>query len=677
VQTASRDLNPEQREQLRGHIVNLRQGHLSSDGDFITTEEDVRRIFHEHLPAALAEAHTAGRKLRVLFYAHGGLVDEAGGLGGALQQLPFWRANGIYPVFFIWETGLLDVLADLLRKALIGTRGLGDFPKLALAKLLEGVARPGGVRVWGNMKLSAKAASDAGGGARLVASLAADFVRQHANDCEVHTCGHSAGAIFHAFFVPVLVNEGVQVKSLHFLAPAVNIPTFSSHLMGLAGHGLEHLTMFTMKREFELVDTAGPYPKSLLYLVHHAFEDPDETPVLGLEENVRADANVLNFFRSPVAEIVFSVTNPGASKRSATEARHHGDFDNDAPTMNSVCRRILDVSDATAITDFPQARTRDFDPLEKLAQEIVATSPAADGPSRSVRPRDAGVGLGRANFTRQPHSAAPSIISGGPPVARRGQRIALSVGIDSYPAPNTLHGCVNDSQQWEGLFADLGYAVTSLRNGDATRSAITQGLADKVRALRAGDVLIFQYAGHGTQFDDDSGDESDGKDEVLCPVDMMTAGFIRDDEMRQILNSIPSGALVVSFLDCCHSETMTRMLRELDAEDMRIRLARAIPPTAEMIDLHRRTRSRGRAVAPSGQRRDISFTACRAEQVAFETDGHGDYTSTVVPLLRQATAGVSNLLIQERIRDAFGTNPRQNPRLDCESSAEGRPFLEP
>jgi hypothetical protein len=706
VQTASRELKPEQREQLRNHVVNLRQGRFSTDGEFITTAEDVRRIFRESLPAALAEAQANNRKLRVLFYAHGGLVSEDAGLAGALDQLPFWLANHVYPIFFIWETGLLETLADKLRGPLLGRRGLLDIPKEALAKFLEAVGRGAtGLGVWNSMKLSAKAASDVDGGARFVAELAGQFFQQHAQACEMHACGHSAGAIFHSFFVPVLLDEGGRVSQLHFLAPAVNIPTFTSRVIPRAGHGLDRVTMFTMKREFELADTAGPYPKSLLYLVHHAFEDPDETPILGLEENLRADASVLNFFNSPVADVVFSVTDGNASPRSATTSRHHGDFDNDAPTMNSVCRRILNVADTTPIVEFPTARTRDFDPFERLATELAAASMEGVGNGvvagigaggRAIGSRGSngnGVGFGRANFlamtvadaaqvgatTRVGNGAQPGV----PTSNGHARRLALCVGIDAYPEPNTLFGCVNDSKDWERLFTSLGYTVETLRDQQATRAAITSRLTDTVRGLKAGDVFLFQYAAHGAQFPDTSGDEADGQDEVFCPVDMMTAGFIRDDEIREIMNGIPEGALVVCFLDCCHSATLLRMLQLVEPRALTLQptrgvsKARSLRVTSAMREVHLRTRVPGRVVAPSGRRRDICFAACRDEQVAFETDGHGDFTSRVVPLLQQGTAGLSNLTIQQRIRDAFGVDPRQNPMLDCDSSAEAEIFLQP
>src|SRR5512132_3071319 len=119
--------------------------------------------------------------------------------------------------------------------------------------------------------------------------------------------------------------------------------------------------------------------------------------------------------------------------------------------------------------------------------------------------------------------------------ASAGKRTALCIGIDAYPAPNTLSGCVNDSKDWEKLFVSLTFTVSALRNKAATRQAILDALASHVGQLAAGDVFLFQYAGHGIQFADDGADEPDGKDEAICPVDMMKAGFIRDDEVRAIL----------------------------------------------------------------------------------------------------------------------------------------------
>jgi hypothetical protein len=313
---------------------------------------------------------------------------------------------------------------------------------------------------------------------------------------------------------------------------------------------------------------------------------------------------------------------------------------------------------------------------ERVTQELSAGGQAAIA-GRDASPVGASArrGFGAVNAGGSPASTASP---GAPAVSavRPGKRTALCVGIDAYPAPNTLTGCVNDSRDWEALFQSMQCAVSTLRNEEATRAAITDALARHVSQLQPGDLFLFQYAGHGTQFPDDTGDEPDNSDEAFCPVDMMTSGFLRDDEVRAILNRVPQGALAVAFIDCCHSGSITRMIRRLGEENTNVSRARAIPATAEMIEVHRRTRKGGRAVAPPS-RNDVLFAACRDDQVAFETGGHGDYTARVVPIIRQGGSGLTNLAVQKLIQAEFGAGARQNPMLDCDVLAESRPFLQP
>jgi len=51
--------------------------------------------------------------------------------------------------------------------------------------------------------------------------------------------------------------------------------------------------------------------------------------------------------------------------------------------------------------------------------------------------------------------------------------------------------------------------------------------------------------------DDDCGEEADGYDEVLCPVD---GSFIRDDTLYDILvKPAKNGVHMFFLMDCCHS----------------------------------------------------------------------------------------------------------------------------
>ena len=62
---------------------------------------------------------------------------------------------------------------------------------------------------------------------------------------------------------------------------------------------------------------------------------------------------------------------------------------------------------------------------------------------------------------------------------------------------------------------------------------------------------------HGVSVPDKSGDEEDGMDEAMVPVDYKTGGVILDDTLLEILVCpLPKGATMTAFIDCCHSGTM-------------------------------------------------------------------------------------------------------------------------
>lgn len=60
--------------------------------------------------------------------------------------------------------------------------------------------------------------------------------------------------------------------------------------------------------------------------------------------------------------------------------------------------------------------------------------------------------------------------------------------------------------------------------------------------------------GHGGQTEDLDGDEDDGFDEVIYPVDFKTAGHIVDDEIHyHVVKPLPAGSRLTAIFDSCHS----------------------------------------------------------------------------------------------------------------------------
>jgi len=75
-----------------------------------------------------------------------------------------------------------------------------------------------------------------------------------------------------------------------------------------------------------------------------------------------------------------------------------------------------------------------------------------------------------------------------------------------------------------------------------------------VHDARPHDSLFFHYSGHGGQVPDEDGDEDDGFDETIFPVDFQTSGQIVDDELFfTMVKPLPPACRLTAIFDCCHS----------------------------------------------------------------------------------------------------------------------------
>jgi hypothetical protein len=405
-ETTERDWTAEERDIFSRHVVNLRDGKLSTEGSFSSSAEQIGRIFTEHIPEYVKAQKALGRTARVMFFAHGGLTAEREGLLPVLARRRFWELNGVYPVYFVWETGLKETLRDIIGGVVPTRAARGAVSDLAIEKL----ARNGGKQVWGQMKKSAQKASDPDGGARVVAELAGKLWKQTNGEVEFHAFGHSAGSIFHAFFLPLLVAQKpagvppVDVRSLHFLAPAITTDLFKERLKKLIGPGqpITSLVTYTMSDDLEQADSSiHPYGKSLLYLVSNAFEDAVPTPILGMQKALKQDLQLIRFFglagTEKVADIAFSKTADGSPLTARSQSITHGGFDNDIATMTSMIRRMLDVPDSSAVSDYFEESIPGF------ARAAVGVAAAAQPgvAARSARATPAGAPAVRAAGARK------------------------------------------------------------------------------------------------------------------------------------------------------------------------------------------------------------------------------------------------------------------------------------
>lgn len=666
---------------LKPHVVSLEDGKLStgapsearSVGEFRTTAGDIDAIFETHLPAFIA-ANAPG-PVPVVLYAHGGLVDKEAGFGIAEQQVAWWKENGVYPIHFIWETGLGTALWDALRRwASGGRRGWVDEAK---DTFLEVAARLlGGGGIWNDMKVDAAAASVKGGGGHYFVRALAKWMADHPGEIEVHAVGHSAGSIFHSHLLRAALEADVpEIASLNLLAPAVRIDTFSKLVLPHAMSGkIARLAIFTMDDEAERADTClRIYNKSLLYLVSASFEPQKATPILGMAKYLTRDAELADFFTGAAADGDLVLAPNAVGVRTASAATAHGDFDDDAPTMESVARRVAGVAE---VTPFPKGRGRAVAPWPEYVDLPAAVAPG----SRSAGAVD------------------------GTPVPGSGARRALCIGVDAYPDEgDRLRGCVADARAWAEALRAAEFEVTEMTDAVATRDEILRGILELVSQAAPGDVLALQYSGHGTFVPDLDADEEDGnvaKDEALCPVDFRKQGrLIIDDDLARIWDVIPEGVSLTAFFDSCHSgsanraprvdltpvgDSLPRAVELTRADERAYRADRGVAPATDepdpVFDAAIASVLASEVVVPAapravGVRREVLFSACKATEVAWESGGQGDFTRTALPLLSTGVGAVSNRDFVRSVVEKFGPNRRQTPEYHGEEVLGGRILL--
>jgi len=104
---------------------------------------------------------------------------------------------------------------------------------------------------------------------------------------------------------------------------------------------------------------------------------------------------------------------------------------------------------------------------------------------------------------------------------------------------------------------DITVLVDDADHPPPTKANIIAAYQSVVAKSQPGDAIFLHYSGHGTKLPDDNGDEDDGYDEALVPLDFKSAGMIRDDYLYDIIvKALPSGVHVVAVMDCCHSGTV-------------------------------------------------------------------------------------------------------------------------
>lgn len=137
------------------------------------------------------------------------------------------------------------------------------------------------------------------------------------------------------------------------------------------------------------------------------------------------------------------------------------------------------------------------------------------------------------------------------------KKSALLIGINYIGSDLELNGCINDVHNIKKLLLKSGYdedditIITDETEYKPTRKNILRCILELI--ITGNKELFLHYSGHGSYVSDLDGDERDGNDECLVPLDYEESGMISDDEIRGILQLLSKDQKMFVLMDCCHS----------------------------------------------------------------------------------------------------------------------------
>ena len=151
-----------------------------------------------------------------------------------------------------------------------------------------------------------------------------------------------------------------------------------------------------------------------------------------------------------------------------------------------------------------------------------------------------------------------------------------------------LAGCENDARDMAAIAKAKGFTATVLLTRQATAEALLDAMADAAKRLKARDILLLTYSGHGGQVPDTNGDEEDAKDETWVCYDRQ----VIDDELYALYAKFREGVRIFILSDSCHSGTVARAMYD------------AIAPVEERNNLRPAGGFRSKAMPLDDQFRD-------------------------------------------------------------------------
>lgn len=208
---------------------------------------------------------------------------------------------------------------------------------------------------------------------------------------------------------------------------------------------------------------------------------------------------------------------------------------------------------------------------------------------------------------------------------------AFMVGISHYDTAltgyqwNNING-VEDVRLLEPILKKQGFYLTTLLDEEATYQNITNQLAKFINKTKSGDIVYLHFSSHGQPVEDLNGDEDDGWDESIVPIDaykLYKKGVyegkmhLLDDKLNEFVKrlrvKIGTKGMLYVVIDACHAGTSSR------ANDETVRGTKVGFTYNNKVFRPSTQKKSHYKVEASSKLSDVMFLeACRPDQVNME-----------------------------------------------------------
>lgn len=229
----------------------------------------------------------------------------------------------------------------------------------------------------------------------------------------------------------------------------------------------------------------------------------------------------------------------------------------------------------------------------------------------------------------------------------------IHIGLNYSGSPYELSGCANDARAMKNLVRASLASYNVVQFKEFTGVFGVQMFLDQIelvsKTMKRSDTLYITFSGHGTQI----GLGSEG----ICLWNGTEIEILQDTHLKYIVSQIKCNVVVV--LDSCFSGGMSR--------DAKNRKRRFVPFDSERMNVFISMTPKS---ATPASNKSYFLLACQADEVAYESDGMGDFTRALQNAVKgeiPKSSTIKNLITKTRslLHD-------QTPLYDCSGGSAAK-----